>query len=177
MKFTTSAALAAALGLVTASVVALQVQAGGDKIAFPDNYDKGVMYFSLDRPDTKQYRDIFITPAAIDALKKGEPAPSGTVITTVIYKAKLDGDGNPVKDAGGRYIKSDLAAYAVMEKRTGWGTEYPPEKRNGEWEYRAFTADKKPNENVKLTACFECHKPLASQDFVHAYDKLKEAAR
>ena len=60
-------------------------------------------------------------------------APSGTVITTVIYKAKLDGDGNPVKDAGGRYIKSDLAAYAVMEKRTGWGTEYPPEKRNGEW--------------------------------------------
>jgi hypothetical protein len=43
--------------------------------------------------------------------------------------------------------------------------------------YRAFTADKKPNEDVKVTAGFECHKPLASQDFVHAYDKLKDAAR
>ena len=67
--------------------------------------------------------------------------------------------------------------FNAMEKRAGWGSEYPDTLRNGEWEYRAFTADKKPNENVKLTACFECHKPLASQDFVHAYDKLKEAAR
>ena len=49
--------------------------------------------------------------------------------------------------------------------------------RNREWEYRAFRADKRPNEDVKLTACFECHKPLASQNFVHAYDKLKEAGR
>ena len=29
---------------------------------------------------------------------------------------------------------------------------------------------------VKLTSCFECHKPQASHDFVHAYDKLKAAA-
>src|ERR1700704_455497 len=108
MKIRTSAALAAMLGIATASVCALQVQAGGDKIAFPESYDKGVMYFSFDRPDTKQYRDIYITPAAIDALKKGEPVPSGTVITTVIYKAKLDADNNPVKDANGRYIKTDL---------------------------------------------------------------------
>jgi hypothetical protein len=177
MKFTTSAALAATLGVLTASVVTLQVRAGGDKIAFPDNYDKGVMYFSLDRPDTKQYRDIYVTPAAIDALKKGEPAPSGTVITTVIYKAKLDGDGNPVKDAGGRYIKTDLAAYAVMEKRTGWGTEYPPEKRNGEWEYQVFTAERKVNDKANLGACFDCHKPHADTDFLFTADKIKAAAR
>jgi hypothetical protein len=65
-----------------------------------------------------------------------------------------------------------------MEKRTGWGSEYPNTLRNGEWGSIAhLRADKKPNENAKLTACFECHKPLASQDFVHAYDKLKEATR
>ncbi len=177
MKIRTSAALAAMLGIATASVFAVQVQAGGDKIAFPENYDKGVMYFSFDKADTKQYRDIYITPAAIDALKKGEPAPSGTVITTVIYKAKLDADNNPVKDANGRYIKTDLAAYAVMEKRTGWGAEYPPEKRNGEWEYQVFTADRKVNDKANLAACFDCHKPHAATDFLFTADKIKAASR
>jgi len=32
-----------------------------------------------------------------------------------------------------------------MEKRTGWGRDYPDALRNGEWEYRVFTADKKPD--------------------------------
>ena len=172
-----SAAMAAVLGIVTASAVALQVRAGGDKIAFPENYDKGVMYLSMDRPDTKQYRDYFVTPAAVDALKKGEVAPSGTVITSVIYKAKLDADGNPVKDADGRFIKTDLAAFAVMEKRAGWGAEYPPEKRNGEWEYQVFGADKKVNDKANLGACFDCHKPHAGDDFLFTGDKIKAAAK
>ena len=29
-----------------------------------------------------------------------------------------------------------------MEKRKGWGTEYPDNIRNGEWEYQAFTPAK-----------------------------------
>ena len=41
-----------------------------------------------------------------------------------------------------------------MEKRGGWGTEYPEDIRNGEWEYQAFTAERKPNEKANLTACF-----------------------
>jgi hypothetical protein len=91
--------------------------------------------------------------------------------------AQLDAQGNPVKGADGHLVKGEVLGFNAMEKRTGWGSEYPDTLRNGEWEYRTFTADKKPNDNVKLTACFECHKPLGSQDFVHAYDKLKEAAR
>jgi len=27
-----------------------------------------------------------------------------------------------------------------MEKRAGWGADYPPAKRNGEWEFQAFDA-------------------------------------
>ena len=64
------------------------------------------------------------------------------MITLVQYRAKLGADGNPEKDANGRFIKTDLLAYTVMEKRKGWGTEYPDNIRNGEWEYQAFTADK-----------------------------------
>ena len=75
-------------------------------------------------------------------MKAGRPLPSGTVLTMVNYKAKLGADGQPEKDANGRFIKTDeIAGIAVMEKRTGWGAEYAADMRNGEWEYRAFKAD------------------------------------
>ncbi len=168
----------AVLAATTASVIAVQVRAGGDKVAFPENFASGVMYTTVDRADNKQYRELFVTPAAaVDAAKKGEPLPSGTVITIVQYKAQVDAQGNPAKDANGRFVKSDLIGFGVMEKRTGWGAEYPAETRNGEWEYQAFTADKKVNEKANLAGCFQCHKPLTSQDYVFSYDKLKAAAK
>jgi hypothetical protein len=158
------------LGVV---VFASHVRAGGDKVAFPEGFDKGVLYTTVDRADNKQYREIYTSQAAVDAAKKGEPMPDGTVVTLVQYRAKLGADGNPEKDANGRFIKGELVAYTVMEKRKGWGTEYPDNIRNGEWEYQAFTAAKQPNPNAKLTACFECHKPLpGAQDFVYLYNKM-----
>jgi len=165
------------LAVGAACVAAVQVWAAGDKVAFPANYASGVMYYSFDRPDVKQYRETFVTPATIDALKNGQPVPSGTVITTVLYKAQLDSGGDPVKDANGRFIKGDLVGYAVMEKRTGWGAEYPEEKRNGEWEYQVFTPDRKVNEKANLNSCFECHKPHASTDFLFTADKIKAASK
>jgi hypothetical protein len=168
-------AAAAAAGLA-AIAIAVPVRAGGDKIAFPENYAKGVLYATVDRADNKQYRELYVSPpAAIEAAKKGEPLPSGTVLTLVQYAAQLDAQGNPVKDAGGRFIKGDLVAYTVMEKRTGWGAEYPPDIRNGEWEYQAFTKDRKVNDKAVLANCFKCHKPLDKQDFVFTYDRLKAA--
>lgn len=168
-------AAAAAAGLV-AIAIADPARAGGDKIAFPENYAKGVLYATVDRADNKQYRELYVSPpAAIEAAKKGEPLPSGTVLTLVQYAAQLDAQGNPVKDAGGRFIKGELIAYTVMEKRTGWGAEYPPDIRNGEWEYQAFTKDRKVNDKAVLANCFKCHKPLDKQDFVFTYDRLKAA--
>ena len=166
---------AAALTSISAALVAVTAQAGGDKVAFPENYAAGTLYTTVDRADNKQYRELYVSPtAAVEAAKKGEPLPSGTVITLVQYAAKLGADGNPEKDANGRFIKGNLIAYTVMEKRTGWGTEYPDNVRNGEWEYQAFKADKTPNTAANLTACFNCHKPLEPRlDFVFSYDKLK----
>ena len=163
---------------MTASAVAVQVRAGGDKVAFPENFDKGTLYATVDRYDNKQYRELYATPAAVDAVRKGQPIPSGTVLTLVQYKAQLDAAGNPVKDTNGRFQKGDLIAYTVMEKRDGWGAEYKDDIRNGEWEYQAFGPDKKVNEKANLTGCFQCHKPLpSSQDFVFSYDKMKTAGK
>ena len=160
------------------AALAATAQAGGDKVAFPADYAKGVVYMTLDRPENKQVREYLTSQAAIDAAKKGDPLPQGTVITVAQYAAQLDAQGNPAKDANGRFIKtSNIVGYTVMEKRAGWGTEYPENVRNGEWEYQAFRADKTPNPNANLTACFNCHKPLDKQDFVFSYDKLKAAAK
>jgi hypothetical protein len=175
-------ALAAALALVAASAVVAQappqLRVGGEKVKFPEHFAHGALYGTVDRADNKQFRELFVTPAAaLEAAKKGEPLPDGTVLTLVQYRARLDDAGNPVKGPDGRFVKGELLAYTVMEKRAGWGAEVPEEIRNGDWLYQAFTADGKPNEKANLTACFQCHKPLDKQDFVFSYDRLKAAAK
>jgi hypothetical protein len=160
---------------LAAVALTMAARAGGDKIAFPENYAKGVLYTTVDRADNKQYRELYATPEAIAAVKAGQPIPSGSVLTLVQHKAKLDADGNPERDANGRFIKGELVGYTVMEKRAGWGSEYPEEIRNGEWEYQAFKADKSVNDKANLKNCFTCHKPLDKQVFVFSFQAMKNA--
>src|SRR6185295_1085790 len=76
-----SGVLPIATALVGVGVFALatQVRAGGDLVKFPEAYDKGVLFTTVDRADNKQYREVYTSPAAIDAAKKGQPLPDGTV--------------------------------------------------------------------------------------------------
>jgi hypothetical protein len=164
--------------LFTGLAMTAAVEAGPDNVKFPEHYAKGVLYTTVDRADLKQFRELYVTRYAFDEVKAGRPFPSGTVITMVNYKAKLGDDGQPVKDANGRFIKtSEVAGIVVMEKRAGWGAEYPPEMRNGEWEYRVFKADASVNDKADLKTCFACHRPLDKQDFVFTMDRLKAAVR
>jgi hypothetical protein len=151
----TRSLLGAALALTAGTAVVWQAQAGREFVAFPENFADGVRYATVTRGNIKE--DIFTSRSAIDAAKANKPLPSGTVITLVDYR-----DGK-------------LFRYVVMEKRTGWGAEYPPEQRNGEWEYQAFNADKSVNQNEDVSRCFACHKAKAQQDFVHTFDRLKRA--
>jgi hypothetical protein len=134
---------------------AWQAWAAGDLVVFPETYRQAVHYGTVKRGNITE--ELFTNPAAIAAAKKGEPLPSGTVITMEDYR-----DGK-------------LFRYVVMEKRTGWGTDYPPDKRNGEWEFQAFNADKTVNRNESLDRCFACHKGQAAQDFVFTLDRMKRA--
>jgi plastocyanin len=152
--------------------------AGPDKIAFPAGFQQNlVLYTIADRYDVKQYRELFAPKEALDAARAGKPLAAGTVLVLVQYKAQVDAQGNLLKNDKGRFLKGDLIGYAVMEKRAGWGAEYPPELRNGEWEYAAFSVDGKLNEKANYKGCFECHKPHEARDFVISYPQIASAGQ
>ena len=44
------------------AVIGLAAQAGGDKVAFPADHAKGVLYTTVDRADNKQVREFFAPP-------------------------------------------------------------------------------------------------------------------
>jgi hypothetical protein len=144
-----------ALAVAVPLGVSVAAEAGRDLVRFPEAYAEGVHYATVERGNIKE--EIFTSRAAIDAVKRGEPIPSGTVITLVDYR-----DGK-------------LHRYVVMEKRAGWGAEYPPELRNGEWEYQAFNADRSVNRNDDVARCMSCHKAQAAQDYVQRLDLIRDA--
>ena len=164
------------IAAAVATLFAASAWAGADKIAYPAGFDKGVLYGTVDRYDTKQYRELYTSKAVVDAIKAGKPIPPGATITMAIYKAKVDDKGVPVKDKNGRFQKGDPVAHMVMAKNTGWGTEYGDDIRNGEWEYQAFTHEGKVNDKANLKSCFACHKPHAGQDFVISLARFKPAS-
>jgi Cytochrome P460 len=170
-------ALAAAFGASAVFALMAQARAGGDKVVFPEHYAKGVMYTSHDLAEAREFREFYIAPAALDAAHGGQPLPSGTVITLARYGVQLDASGNPLKDPSGRFLKTELIAYRVMEKRTGWGDEYPASKRNGEWEYQAFLPDGSVDRKVDLDSCFQCHKNGDSVNFMFTPDALNAAVK
>ena len=164
------------LALAAVVLVAQRSSAGPEKIKFPESYKDGVLYATIDRYDIKQYRELWGTADAVKAARENKPIPSGSVLTLVQYKAQVDAAGNPTKDARGRFVKGDLVAFTVMEKRAGWGTEYPAEWRNGEWEYAVFNPAGVLNDKANYKGCFECHKPHEKMDYVISLAALRGAA-
>lgn len=150
--------------------------AGADKVAFPA-YQAHVLYDVQDQPENKEVRELYVNPEALKNLKAGQGLPSGTVLSAPTFKAVLNDKGELVRDANGRLIRGRLDRVVVMEKRTGWGAEYPADLRNGEWEYARFGPDGAPSPNVNYNACFQCHKPKNGQDYVFSYPQLVKATQ
>jgi plastocyanin len=174
--FRLAAGLAGTAAL-SAAWVAMGQQAlvppGPNKVVFPENWSKGVMYATVDRPDTKQYREFYTTPDVLAAVKAGQPIPDGAMIVLAAYMAQVDAAGVPVKDANGRFMKGNLAAVNVQQKKKGFADEIPASIRNGDWVYQSFTPDGKVNDKANLTACYQCHLPFAKDEFLTNFAKLK----
>ncbi len=168
-----AAAGVAAMGLGALAVSQVTVPSGPNKLQFPEGWEKLEMYATVDRPDTKQYREFYAAPAVVKAVREGKPIPDGAVLTLAAYLAKVDANGVPVKDANGRFMKDKLAAVNSMQKKAGFGADIPEPIRNGDWIYQSFTPDGKVNDKANLTACFVCHLPFAKDDFLTNMAKLQ----
>jgi hypothetical protein len=170
-----AATLSAAIfaGVLVAGTIVVQVKAGPELVKFPADYDKSVRYAVISNPRNKLYREFYTTQQAVDAVKAGKPVPSGTWIVMKSYTSKQDASGVPLKGDDGHFVRDALSAYAVMEKRTGWGAQYPDALRNGEWEYQAFTQARAVNDKANIKACFECHKPKSGEDYLFTLEQMK----
>jgi hypothetical protein len=141
---------------------------GPHNIEQPANWQhRFIRYTTVDKPDRKIIRNLYINPEAFAALQPGQPLPHGTLVIMADQRARLDGQGSPLLDAHGRMIpEPDFIAIAVQQTERGWGEGYGPELRNGEWEYARFNAQTGARMEGPLNACFTCHlQNRAQQDF------------
>lgn len=150
---------------------------GENKIAFPDDYQQAFTRYSIiDQAGPKRVRHNYVNKAGLQGVDGQGVFADGTYILTEIYAAKLDADGNPVSGDDGHYVADKLLAYAVMEKRQGWGDAIPEELRNDDWNYAFFSPEKQARE-INHAACLACHKPLDDADYLFSYQQLVEKTR
>lgn len=160
--------------------LALSASASADpeRIGFPPDYPDGFTQYTIhNRDDTKQVRYLHANEIALQGAREGDTLPNGSVLVMEIHKAVLDADGVPVTGEDGFFEKDQLALYALMEKRAGWGDDYPLEIRNGDWNYAFFLPDGTRKPDVDETECMACHKPHAANDFLFTLDELQAKAR
>jgi hypothetical protein len=160
--------------MMAAAAVALATPAlaGPELVAYPEGYRENfVLYLKVDRPDRKTVRFMYANPAAVEAARPGEDLPDGTVLVMEDHKAALEGE-RAATDTDGRIIATDeVTNVFVMEKRPGWGADYPPEKRNGEWEYAWFLPDGSRKADASFDGCFACHLSRSGRDFTFIFWK------
>ena len=166
-------ALALAGGMAAVAQAPALVAPGPNKVAYPVDWAKGTLYATVDRPDTKQYREFYTSPDVVAAVRAGKPIPDGAVLTLAAYAAQADAAGVPLKDANGRFMKGNLLAVNVQQKKRGWGEDIPAAVRNGDWVYQSFSPVGVPNDKANLTACYQCHLPFAKDDYLTNLAKLQ----
>jgi Cytochrome P460 len=136
-----------------------EIGSGAHLVDFPENLEEGIVFATYDRGDI--HENIYVNSReAIEAVQNGEELPSGTIIT-------LEG-----------FRDGELEHYLVMEKRNGWGSQYSPEERTGEWEFQAFTPDREVMEDglggPNIGRCYTCHANQERDQYMNSMDQMKE---
>jgi len=153
---------------------------GPHNIPFPAGFERHfIRYATVDKPDRRIVRFLYVNPEAFAAARPGEPLPYGTILVMADRWAKLDPAGTPLRDLDGRLIpEPEPFVVAVQRKERGWGEGYPPERRNGAWEYASFTPAGEPRA-VRLDGCFSCHlQARAAEDYTFVFwDYLRGRGR
>jgi hypothetical protein len=136
-----------------------EIGSGAHLVKFPEDLEEGIVFATYDRGDI--HENIYVNSReAIEAVQNGEELPNGTVIT-------LEG-----------FRDGEIEHYLVMEKRTGWGSQYSPEERTGEWEFQAFTPDREVMEDgiggPAIGRCYTCHANQERDQYMNSLGQMKE---
>lgn len=160
--------IAAAAMLACTSMTTTPVKDG--ELMVPVDYKAWPKYLSaVQRPDARQVREIYMSPAAREATAASGFA-NGTTFVMENYAARAKADGTLETGPDGKLVKGDLLRVFVMGKNAGWGSEVIEPLRNGNWVYAAWlpNGQKAPEDT---NTCRACHLPHAAKDFVHRYDE------
>lgn len=147
MKIFTSRFLIIAMVAGAASLVGWQADAETNRVKFPENLDQLMHYTTVRRGNVTEH--IMTTPEAMEAVRNGQPIPSGTHFVLVDYR-----DGK-------------LYRYFVMEKGSGWGADYDERRRTGDWQFQWFWPDKTINMSENTARCQSCHQGQADSDYLY----------
>jgi hypothetical protein len=135
-----------AFAACAASLVGWQVYAEPNRVQFP-NLDALVHYTTVRRGNVMEH--IMTTPAAMDAVKNGQPIPTGTHFVLVDHR-----DG-------------ELYRYFVMQKGEGFGADYDEGRRTGDWQFQWFWPDKSINMDENTARCQSCHSGQQDSDYLY----------
>lgn len=131
----------------------LPVSAEANRVTFPTNLDQLVHYTTVRRGDVTEH--LLTTQEAIDAVKLGQAIPGGTHVVLVDYR------------------DSKVFRYFVMEKRDGWGADFAPARRTGDWQFQHFTPDKTINMSENTARCQSCHQSREKDQHLFTFNDMK----
>jgi plastocyanin len=126
-----------------------------DQVGLPNDYASTFRPFYVhDRPDNRQVRVVYGNAVA----DSGAPFRHGSVLVMETYRARLDAQGVPVRNAAGRYERDALVGIFVMKKDKWLGRRYK-EHQTGDWEYASYLPDRSPSivGDAAAQGCAVCH--------------------
>jgi hypothetical protein len=143
----------ASLVVVEAGVTGPALRAESNRVTFPPELEALKHYTTVTRGNVIEH--MLTTPRAIEAVKSGKDVPNGTHFVLADYR-----DGK-------------IYRYFVMEKGEGWGDEYAPRRRTGDWQFQWFNPDKSINLNENTARCQSCHQSRAGNDPLFTADAIR----
>ena len=158
----------AILGLILGLLV---VQAQTGPVApFPKNYTKNLVLYGLgDRSDGKS-RNFYISPAAVEAVKKGQELPVGTIMAIETFSAKRGQDGSLEKDKNGFLVrdKPDKELHVMLKV----ASESALSKAGAFGAYDPSTGLPQQGTNP-LSDCLFCHTEALGTDMMFSFKEFK----
>ncbi|RYE42019.1 MAG: hypothetical protein EOP24_34455 [Hyphomicrobiales bacterium] len=152
----THAALWSVLGILAIGAAVLstsQASAEVNRVTFPTNLDRLVHYTTVKRGEVTEH--LLTSQEALDAVKAGKSVPSGTQVVLVDYR------------------DSKVFRYFVMEKKDGWGTDFAPARRTGDWQFQHFKPDRSIVMSENTARCQSCHQSRAGEQHLYTLSDMK----